>query len=139
MEEIFGNNLASAGLLEAKTMESMILINDQHGGFIPSALPMPFQWAPIFSFSVDDFDHDGKNDILAGGNFYGVLPYEGRYDALPPTFAKGDGKGHFSCSITYPPVLLIPGEIRDIKLLQIGKQKSLVIARNNDSLVFLRY
>jgi hypothetical protein len=139
MEEIFGNNLESSSLLQAKTLESMVLINDQHGGFIPSTLPMPLQWSPIFSFCVDDFDHDGKMDLLAGGNFYGVLPYEGRYDALPPTFARGDGKGHFDCRIPYPPELLIPGEIRDIKLLHIGKQKALALARNNDSLVFLRY
>jgi len=139
MEEVFGDKLNTAIQLQINTMESMLLINDHKGGFIPKALPMPMQWSPIFSFAVDDFDHDGKKDLLAGGNFYGVQPFEGRYDAMPPTFGKGDGKGNFNCSIPYPPILLIPGEVRDIKKLQIRKENCLVLARNNDSLVFLKY
>lgn len=139
MEEIFGDKLNSAHLFQAKTMESMVLLNDRHGGFISTPLPMPMQWSSVFSFAADDFDRDGKKDILAGGNFYGVHPFEGRYDAMPPTFGKGDGRGNFDCPVPYPPALLIPGEIRDIKRIRIGKQKCLILARNNDSLIFLRF
>jgi len=139
MEEIFGDKLSSAYLLQAKTLESMVLINDRHGGFFRKTLPIPMQWSPIFSFAAGDFDHDGKNDLLASGNFYGVQPFEGRYDAMPPTFGKGDGQGNFACSIPYPPVLLLAGEFRDIKGIRIRKRDCLLMARNNDSLVFLQY
>ena len=138
-EEIFGDKLSSAKLFEANTMGSMILINDQKGGFIPQPLPAQMQWSPVFAFYADDFNHDGKKDILAGGNFYGVIPYEGRYDAMPPTLAIANKTGGFQCINPYPSSLLISGEIRDIEFLNINRRKCLVIARNNQSLVFLQY
>ena len=138
-EEIFDDKLSSARLFQATTMESMVLMNDRKGGFISRPLPMQLQWAPIFSFFSDDFNHDGKKDLLAAGNFYGVTPYEGRYDAVPPTLATGNGKGDFNCALPYPSSLLIPGEFRDIQLLHVQKQNCLVLARNNGQLVFLQY
>jgi enediyne biosynthesis protein E4 len=122
-------------------MQSMVLINDRGGGFEPRPLPMEMQWSPIFSFYADDFDHDGTTDILAGGNFYGVIPFEGRYDAMPPTVGWGDGKGNFRCRLPYPDALLISGEIRDLAPIRLNhsKEPSLIIGRNNDSLLFLKY
>ncbi len=35
-------------------------------------LPEPVQWFPVFAWDVADFNRDGKKDILAAGNFYGV-------------------------------------------------------------------
>ena len=101
---------------------------------------MQLQEAPVFSFFVEDFNHDGKKDILAAGNFFGVTPYEGRYDAMLPTIAWGDGQGNFHCSAQSPDPLLIPGEVRDIKQIWLNHdQHCIILARNNDHLVFLKY
>ncbi len=139
MEEIFGKKLGEATLLQATTLASMVLISDGKGGFNPKLLPAQMQWAPVFSFYVDDFDGNGNKDILAAGNFYGVRPFEGRYDAMPPTPGWGDGKGNFSCRLPYPSSLLISGEVRDIQPLKILDQVFLVIARKNEKLSFLAY
>ena len=137
--EIFGTLLDSAKLFQAVSMQSIALINNGKGGYQIKPLPMLMQLAPIFSFYADDFDHDGKKDIMAVGNFFGVAPYEGRYDAMPPTIAYGDGKGNFHCELPYPDQLLIPGEFRDVQSIHINKQPALILARNNDHLIFLRY
>jgi len=137
-EEIFGEKLKSASLLQAANMQSMILINERGKEFKQQPLPMQMQWAPIFSFYLDDINDDNKKDLLAGGNFYGVLPYEGRYDAMPLTIGFGDNSANFNCSIPYNEPI-ITGEIRDIKLIHINGKKCIIIARNNDALAFLRY
>jgi hypothetical protein len=139
MEEIFGKKLKDATLMEATTLSSMVLMNNRKGGFSAKPLPVQMQWAPVFAFCVDDFDHDGKKDVLAAGNFFGVRPFEGRYDAMPPTMGMGDGQGNFSCLLPYPTDLLISGEIRDLKIIRVKDHRCLVLARKNEKLIFLSY
>ncbi|HEX4374977.1 MAG TPA: hypothetical protein VHZ50_16855, partial [Puia sp.] len=91
-----------------------------------------------FSFYLDDFNHDNKKDLLAGGNFYGVIPFEGRYDAMPLTVALGNNSGNFNCMLPYPEPI-VGGEIRDIKPIKIAGKKCIIVARNNDSLLILKY
>ena len=79
--------------------------------------------------------HDSSNTYLAAGNFYGVLPYEGRYDAMLPTLFSYDN-AQFSLQSNLP---FIDGEVRDAKWINYsGGKKVLVIARNNDQLIFLK-
>ncbi|HVM87255.1 MAG TPA: VCBS repeat-containing protein [Puia sp.] len=139
VEEIFGTHFTGARLFQASTLQSVALINDQKGGFQLKPLPMFMQLAPVFSFYIDDFNGDGKKDIVAVGNFFGVTPYEGRYDAMPPTIAYGNGEGDFYCKLPYPDPLLIPGEFRDIKSIEIRDKKALILSRNNKAPVFLSY
>jgi hypothetical protein len=80
----------------------MVLLNDGKGHFIAMPLPAAFQWTPIFCFDVNDYNNDGKKDIMAGGNFFGTTPHEGRYDAMPLLVGLGSGKG------TYKPLLPLP-------------------------------
>jgi len=122
--------------LKAETLSSSCFINDGKGNFTRKDLPDALQLAPIFSF-VPVSNNNNTNNYLAAGNFYGVLPYEGRYDALFPTFFSFDKKNsEFDQSSILPE---INGEARDVKWLRTsGGNKILVIARNNDSLVFLK-
>lgn len=75
------------------------------------------------------------NAWLAAGNFFGVIPYEGRYDALQPTvFSFGKNKNAFSSGAA---INTMDGEARDAKWLRWKNgQQLLVVARNNKSLKF---
>jgi hypothetical protein len=89
------------------------------------------QLSPVFSFAPLS-----GNMYMATGNFYGVLPYEGRYDALPPTmFSYDKNKDWFN---TVAKLASINGEARDAKWLNYKGQKILVVARNNNDLIFLK-
>jgi hypothetical protein len=81
---------------------------------------------------------DAAASYLAGGNFYGVRPYEGKYDALCPTvFTFDRHSGRVGERDILPDV---NGEVRDLKWLHTAKYGDiLVVARNNDSLVFFQY
>ena len=116
--------------LKAETLGSACFMNDGKGNFKKTDLPYEIQQAPSFAFtSLPD------NNLIAGGNFYGTIPYEGRYDALYPTMFSYS-KNQFS---TGEILADVKGEVRDIKWLKtIDGKKLLVIARNNNSLLFYK-
>jgi len=140
VDEIFDQRLNNAKVFEASTLASMILINDGKGHFTPSLLPPSLQWSPLFSFASFDYNHDGLLDLLAGGNFYGTQPYEGRYDAMPLAVATGDGKGNFTPVLPLEQTIRnIKGEVRDIKTIKLAKNKTgLLVAINNGNLILLQ-
>lgn len=139
--EIFGDKLDTATLFKASTLASVILINDGKGHFNVSALPTEMQWQPIFSFANADFNQDGKMDLLAGGNFFGTMPFEGRYDALPIAMYTGDGKGVFKMTLPLPePFNTIKGEVRSIQPIKLaGGKRGMLVAFNNGPLKLFAY
>ena len=116
--------------LKAEQLASTCYINDGKGGFAAQALPTAMQLAPIYSFT----SLPAKNTYLGMGNLYGVIPYEGRYDALQPTAFSFDASGSRTNSQFK---LEIDGEVRDAKWLKAkGNTKILVVSRSNDKLLF---
>ena len=110
-------------------------MGDGKGGFQRVDLPGALQLAPVFSFT--SFSNGGENKFLGAGNFYGVLPYEGRYDALLPTvFSYNKKETGFNTATNLPGV---QGEIRNAKWINYANgSKVLVIARNNEKLLFYK-
>ena len=141
VEEIFGEKLNKSQVFDVSTLASVVLLNDGKGHFSASKLPAALQWSPLFAFDTFDYNKDGKTDVLAGGNFFGTQPYEGRYDALPLTLNKGNGKGDFQTQFPLEPALRnIKGEVRDIKAIHLANQKTaFLIAVNNEKVVLLEY
>jgi len=135
VQYLLGEMLNGAIEWKAETLASACFINDGKGNFIRKDLPEELQLAPVFSFLP--FPAYGQKTWLASGNFYGVMPYEGRYDALNPSFFSYHNNLNQFQYISALPALI--GECRDAKWLNyIGGSKILVIARNNDSLVFYK-
>ncbi|MBS1507111.1 MAG: VCBS repeat-containing protein [Bacteroidetes bacterium] len=134
MEDIFSQQQLSEALkLEADVLTSSVLINDGKGKFALKELPVEAQFSPMFGIETGDFDGDGNEDILMGGNLYRVKPEVGRYDASYGVFLKGDGKGNFSNIKTKDSGFFVDGEVRDIKKIKIGKSDYVLVARNNDT------
>jgi hypothetical protein len=120
--------------LKAEVLASSCFINDGKGNFKRIDLPQELQLAPIFSFIPFG---NKTNDYLAAGNFYNVIPYEGRYDALQPTFFsynKNQGALQYDSELAS-----VTGQARDAKWINYaGGGKILIIARNNQPLIFLK-
>lgn len=119
--------------LKAEVLASSCFMNDGKGSFIRTDLPDELQLAPLFSFAA--IESSGANQYIAGGNFYGTVPYEGRYNALEPTvfgFDKPSGKVKYNR--LHP---LLQGEMRDAKWLgTTGGKKLLLVTRNNGTIGF---
>ena len=121
--------------LKAETLTSSCFINDGKGKFSQVSLPEEVQAAPVFSFSP--LSANDKSSFVAAGNFYGTIPYEGRYDALiPEVFSFSKSTNDFKVMGNIMPV---DGEVRDAKWISYaGGKKLLVVARNNSGLIFLK-
>jgi hypothetical protein len=132
VQYMFTDLLEGCSERSAETLSSSCFINDGKGNFKRIDLPEELQLAPIFAFT--SFSVNNIKNYLAAGNFYGVLPYEGRYDALIPTIFSFQGKFQLQSNL--------PGinqEIRGAAWINFLKgEKVLVIAGNNKELIFLK-
>lgn len=141
VEDIFSRSeLGQARVLEAYRFASSVAVNNGNGTFTLRALPTEAQFAPVYASLADDFDGDGRVDLLLAGNFYGVTPVRGRYDASYGQLLRGSGDGTFVPVDMEESGLVIDGQVRDMKLLRHagGRRGLIAIARNNDRLQILR-
>lgn len=123
--------LKKARKLQAKELNSSVLLNDG-GSLRLESLPAFLQAAPIFAFARLS-DENRQAHFIAGGNFFEVPPYEGRYDALLPTrFAFRNGK------VVFEGCFELSGPVRDIAPIMIGATNAMLIARNNEQLLLWR-
>jgi len=141
VQYLFGDMLKDSRVLRAETLASACFINDGKGHFIKKDLPEELQLAPIFCYAglPAGGAGTGQPGWLAAGNFFGVQPYEGRYDAMNPTVFGYDERG-LAGGFRYRSQLPeIGGEYRDAKWINYAKGgKLLVLARNNNRLLFLK-
>jgi hypothetical protein len=139
IDDVFDENERSGALIKkAVQLQSCIAFNDGKGTFTLKPLPLRAQFSPVYSFLVDDLDGDGKLDILGGGNFFGVKPELGRYDASYTTFLKGNGNGAFTFIPNSRTGIIIRNEIRDIIKLKTVKSDVIVFIKNNDAIEVYR-
>lgn len=139
MTDIFSEDvLKSSVVLKCFQMETSLLINDGKGHFVLKALPKQAQMSPVFAIQVEDFNNDGLADMMLGGNFFGVKPEIGRFDASYASLLLGVGGGEFSPVPATLSGLTIRGEVRDIASIDMNGRRSYVFARNNDSLAVVQ-
>jgi hypothetical protein len=95
-EELFTKEERTAAYVrEATQMASCYIENKGKTGFLMHQLPIEAQMAPIYGIQSDDFNGDGKQDLLLAGNFYGAETIGGQQDAGKGLMLAGDGAGHF--------------------------------------------
>jgi enediyne biosynthesis protein E4 len=121
--------------LKAEVLASSCFMNDGKGNFTRVNLPDELQMAPIFSLAPVAVG--ATNGYMAAGNFYGVTPYEGRYDALQPSFFSFNAKKK---TLQYESLQAsFAGEVRDIKWVnRANGEKMMIVARNNQPLTFFK-
>ncbi|HEY7684478.1 MAG TPA: VCBS repeat-containing protein, partial [Gemmatimonadales bacterium] len=140
IEDIFPEGeLRQATVLEAREFSNAVALNRGNGRFDLQPLPIEAQFAPIYASLAADFDGDGHTDLLAAGNFHGVTPVQGRYDASYGLLLRGDGAGQFEAVDLESSHLLIEGQVRHMALLRRANGEHVIlVARNGDRLQILR-
>lgn len=79
----------------AKTLDNCWLENLGNGQVKLHPLPVMAQLGPVMAALPFDYNHDGKTDLLLGGQYNEVQPSIGRFDALPGCLLNGIGQGRF--------------------------------------------
>jgi len=130
--------LQAAEVREARTFASAVAMNGPRG-FTLTPLPTEAQLAPIRASVAEDFDGDGRVDLLLGGNFHGVPPLLGRYDASRGVLLRGLGGGRFEAVSGERSGLDVAGQVRKLATLRGADGARLIaVARNGDKLQLLR-
>lgn len=123
--------------LQAETLGSACFMN-RGETFVRKDLPEDLQLAPVFSFLPVPGDNSPRNSYVVGGNFFGTVPYEGRYDAQPVSMFSASTKDGLRY-IHQPNLLNIKGEVRDLKWIRTKAFGDLLLVmRNNMSPIFLK-
>ncbi len=125
-------DLADAVVREAYTFQTALAKNNGDGSFTLVPLPHVAQFAPVYGILSDDFDADGKLDLLLAGNFDGVKPEIGRMSAGYGVMLRGDGKGGFAPVLARESGFFVPGQARDIQRISTRNGPRYVVTRNND-------
>jgi hypothetical protein len=120
VQEICGDALARATVLEARTFASMIF-SPAGEKFIGKPLPTEAQLAPAFAVCVGDLDGDGNEDLFLSQNFFALAPNEPRCDAGRGLMLKGDGRGELSAVSGQQSGFKIYGEQRGAALCDFDR------------------
>ena len=89
------------------------------------------QLSSLNALKCIDINEDGYIDIVSGGNEFGFLPQFERLDASKGDILLNNGKGSFSWIAPGKSGLKIDGEVRDIQLIMINNEKSVLFLQND--------
>ncbi|MEK7256635.1 MAG: VCBS repeat-containing protein, partial [Bacteroidota bacterium] len=135
VETIFTpEQLTGSVRLAAEQLQSCVFLNDGKGNFEMRPLPIEAQFAPVYAVLAEDFNGDGKKDLLLGGNFYRSKPEVGIYDGSYGWLLLGDGKGNFQTQLPRQSGFFVKGEIRDMISLPVKNKRLILVARNNEAM-----
>lgn len=129
LEDVMGKNqMAEAHVLTATMLTSSWLEN-QGGRWHLRPLPAGAQTSMIHGFVQEDFDHDGRPEVLAAGNFYPYRVQIGRSDASTGTLLRyQEGALQADAQVR----LWLTGDIRDVALVRSKRGGTRVlVSRNN--------
>jgi len=120
--------LDSASKLEVTELASGYLENN-HGKFNFIPFDFTLQTAPIKSFLKHDFNEDQKEEVLVGGNFFGVAPYHGRFDSFSGAVIYSNNNIKLSHSLG---IDFSQKSVRHLKIINIKNRPYLLVTYNNE-------
>ncbi|MDO9375450.1 MAG: VCBS repeat-containing protein [Ferruginibacter sp.] len=140
INEIFSKDKVNkARVLHCDELASGILYNNGKTGFSFTPFPLAAQVTKLFGLVADDFDGDGRKDILVSGNYFPYRVQLGRSDAGLGLLLRS-GKGN-ELEAVDPATsgLYIDGDVRAmVQLKNNNGRKLLVIAKNDDNIQVIK-
>jgi hypothetical protein len=128
LEEIFDPKmLEKAALYEVHNLKSGYLRNDK-GKFTFVPFSNKMQVSPITSFVKTDFDGDGKEDVFAAGNYFGVTPFHSRFDGFSGALIKDQKTIYLGNQIG---IDLTQKAVRHLDIIPLNGKKYLLVTINN--------
>jgi len=137
--KILGDNLNKAINLKANNFASVFLIR-KGNSFHAQEMPAEAQFGPVKGIIYNDFDADGKDDMLIAGNWFASEYETPVADNSIGLFMNGDGRGNFKAQSVRTSGVFLPQDIRDLQLIHLGKmgRKAVLVAVNNGPLKLLK-
>ena len=132
------DQLKDATILKAEMMETVYLENRGSEGFVKHLLPLQAQYAPVYGIVAEDFNKDGKKDLLLAGNNTWTRIKFGRYSANHGIVLLNDGKGDYYYVPQSKSGLNLRGNVRSLKAIKSDKEFRIVAGINDGNAELLR-
>ena len=123
--------LKRATVLTVDQSQTTMFVNNGSGQFTMKPLPLMAQLSPVFSILHTDLNGDNRKDLFLAGNFFGLKPQGGRFDASYGTTLVLDSLGQFQYVKPIESGLFIKGEARHIIPVKTSKGSYILVAMNN--------
>ncbi len=128
IDEVFTREeLESAQLLKVHTLASGYLENN-NGKFRFKAFDNALQVAPLRAMLAYDFNKDGKQEVLMGGNYFGVTPYHGKFDSFGGAILMNPDKILNSNEIG---LNFSQKSVKDLSIVHIAEKPYLLVTPND--------
>ena len=115
IDDIFSKDqISNAKVYTCNQFASGILFNNGNNNFAFQPFPLQAQFSKIYGAIADDFDNDGKKDILIAGNFFSYKTQLGKDDASLGLLLKGTGNRTFKAIDPFESGCYIDGDVRAI-------------------------
>ncbi|MDT0606689.1 VCBS repeat-containing protein [Croceitalea rosinachiae] len=129
IDKIFDQEiLKNAEVLTVETLSSGYLKNT-NGSFQFFPFESTLQIAPIMAFLVNDFNADGLSEVLIGGNYFGIKPYQGRFDSFPGALLKNKNEIILGSELGLD---FTKKSIRHLSIITFNNKPYLLATFNND-------
>jgi enediyne biosynthesis protein E4 len=138
VEEVLEGKMEGGIVHQAQMFESGIFYNQGNGNYEFIPFKGSAQVAPIYGIVMHDFNHDGRPDLLMGGNYYNREIETTRSDAGIGYLLMGQPEGGFKYIHPSHSGIIANGDVRDIFILR-GDVPLIGIANNNAAMQFYRY
>ena len=133
IQDLFPAEILKTSLIkEFNYCASIVAINRGNGQFDIQKLPAMVQLSSVNAIRCLDVNHDGKTDLVMGGNEFGFLPQFGRLDASFGEVLLNDGKGNFRWLGANKSGIEVNGQTRDIALIRSHNGTRLLFLVNDD-------
>jgi len=133
LRTILGNGIENAIHRKAHLFSSVMLINE--GGTLHiRKLPVEAQFSTVNCMIVEDFDKDGRKDILLAGNKFDVEVETTAADASPGVFLKGTGDLGFRSLKPCESGFFVPYNVKDMQLIKVKGEPTVIVSINNEGL-----
>jgi enediyne biosynthesis protein E4 len=128
VEEIFDSKwLEKSKLYEVHNLKSGYLQNN-NGIFTFVPFPNNLQVAPINCFVKSNFEDNGKEEVFAAGNYFGVSPYQSRFDGFSGALIKNEKKIFLGHQIG---IDLTQKAVRHLDIIHCNGKKYMLVTINN--------
>jgi enediyne biosynthesis protein E4 len=138
IDEVFTKDeLSKASVLTVTQPQTVVYINNGNYNFDVEYLPTMSQLSTVNCITVTDLNNDGIKDIFMAGNFYGLKPQGGRFDANYGTTLLGTSSGKF---FYVPPMqsgLFVNGQARCIDTIKNAKGGNYILVGMNDAPLYM--
>jgi hypothetical protein len=128
IEQIFtSDQLKKSAVYEVEELGSGYL-KETNGKYAFTRFPNELQVSPILAQVKYDFDLDGKDELLLGGNYFGVQPFHGRFGSFEGAVLKSNGAILKGNAVGLD---LFNYSVRHLNLIMLNENPYLLVTVNN--------